>query len=235
MINQIRAFLLDGMVFAKSSIRLREAIPEVLENANENLTPRMRNLVAMLWSDWKDLKSVSLSAARSRAQTLQHRTDNAWINVTFQTEPHLARQPNMDRTTLGRLKLRRLRLAKLGLLRDADRKQLDRLLSSHSELAVTMQTRPLKHLVRVHAYFNATRATEAPASSVFSTIRRRSTVLRRRRGPTTNPPAHFNSAIPTSSRQNNPKYTRPTPDAYGAYKCRKEADAEGDRLTRNGQ
>jgi len=48
-INQIRAFLLErGMVFVKSPIRLRKAIPEVLENANENLTPRMRNLVAML-------------------------------------------------------------------------------------------------------------------------------------------------------------------------------------------
>jgi transposase len=56
-INQIRAFLLErGMVFAKNPIRLREAIPEVLENANENLTPRMRNLVAMLWSEWKDLE-----------------------------------------------------------------------------------------------------------------------------------------------------------------------------------
>src|ERR1039458_8066276 len=57
LINQIRAFLLErGIVSAKSPIRLREAIPEVLENANENLTPRMRNLVAMLWSEWKDLE-----------------------------------------------------------------------------------------------------------------------------------------------------------------------------------
>src|SRR5258705_11058745 len=56
-INQIRAFLLErGIGFAKSPIRLREAIPDVLENANENLTPRMRNLVAMLWSEWKDLE-----------------------------------------------------------------------------------------------------------------------------------------------------------------------------------
>ncbi len=56
-INQIRAFLLErGIVFAKSPIRLREAIPEVLGNARENLTPRMRNLVAMLWSEWKDLE-----------------------------------------------------------------------------------------------------------------------------------------------------------------------------------
>jgi transposase len=57
LINQIRAFLLErGIVFAKSPIRLREALPEVLENANENLTPRMRNLVAMLWGEWKDLE-----------------------------------------------------------------------------------------------------------------------------------------------------------------------------------
>ena len=57
LINQIRAFLLErGMVFAKSPIRLREAIPEMLENANENLTPRMRNLVAMLWNEWKGLE-----------------------------------------------------------------------------------------------------------------------------------------------------------------------------------
>jgi hypothetical protein len=49
LINQIRAFLLErGIVFAKSPIRLREALPEVLENVNENLTLRMRNLVAML-------------------------------------------------------------------------------------------------------------------------------------------------------------------------------------------
>ena len=57
LINQIRAFLLErGIVFAKSPIRLKEALPEVLENVHENLTPRMRNLVAMLWSEWKDLE-----------------------------------------------------------------------------------------------------------------------------------------------------------------------------------
>jgi transposase len=42
LINQIRSFLLErGIVFAKSPIRLREALPEVLENVNENLTPRV--------------------------------------------------------------------------------------------------------------------------------------------------------------------------------------------------
>src|ERR1700709_2464028 len=56
-VHHIRSFLLErGIVFAKSPIRLREALPEVLENVNENLTPSMRNLVAMLWSEWKDLE-----------------------------------------------------------------------------------------------------------------------------------------------------------------------------------
>src|ERR1700723_1324860 len=56
-INQLRAFLLErGVVFAKSPIRLREQMPHVLENADENLTPRMRNLLALLWNEWKDLE-----------------------------------------------------------------------------------------------------------------------------------------------------------------------------------
>ena len=57
LINQIRGFLLErGIVFAKSPIRLREAMPEVLENIHENLTLRMRDLMALLWSEWKDLE-----------------------------------------------------------------------------------------------------------------------------------------------------------------------------------
>ncbi|WP_158789397.1 IS110 family transposase [Granulicella sp. L46] len=57
LINQIRGFLLErGIVFAKSPIRLREALPEVLENANEDLSPRMRSLISILWSEWKDLE-----------------------------------------------------------------------------------------------------------------------------------------------------------------------------------
>jgi transposase len=56
-INQLRAFLLErGLVFAKSPAKLRERMPEILENADEDLTPRMRNLLALLWSEWKDLE-----------------------------------------------------------------------------------------------------------------------------------------------------------------------------------
>jgi transposase len=55
-INQLRAFLLErGMVFAKTPFKLKQAMPEILENADANLTPRMRNLVSLLWSEWKDL------------------------------------------------------------------------------------------------------------------------------------------------------------------------------------
>src|SRR3979490_3176852 len=31
-------------------------MPEILENADANLTPRMCNLVSLLWSEWKDLE-----------------------------------------------------------------------------------------------------------------------------------------------------------------------------------
>src|SRR5260370_24718481 len=56
-INQLRAFVLDrGMVFAKSRAKLRERMTEILENAEEDLTPRMRNLLALLWNEWKDIE-----------------------------------------------------------------------------------------------------------------------------------------------------------------------------------
>src|ERR1700729_3714472 len=56
-INQLRTFLLErGMVFARTPFKLKQAMPEILENADANLTPRMRNLVSLLWSEWKDLE-----------------------------------------------------------------------------------------------------------------------------------------------------------------------------------
>ncbi len=53
-INQVRAFLLErGLVFAKTPAKLRNAMADILENADADLTPQMRNLVNMLWSEWK--------------------------------------------------------------------------------------------------------------------------------------------------------------------------------------
>ncbi len=61
-INQLRAFLLErGMTFAKTPAKLKLAMSEILENADANLTPRMRNLVSLLWDEWKDLEQQIVS------------------------------------------------------------------------------------------------------------------------------------------------------------------------------
>src|SRR5512147_1645713 len=55
-INQIRGFLLErGITFAQGPASLRRQIPSLLEDADENLTPRMRGLLAHLWQEWKQL------------------------------------------------------------------------------------------------------------------------------------------------------------------------------------
>jgi len=56
-INQIRAFLLErGISFRKGPASLRRQMPEILENADEKLTARMRSLLDFLWQEWKHLK-----------------------------------------------------------------------------------------------------------------------------------------------------------------------------------
>lgn len=53
-INQIRAFLLErGLVFAQRPAKLKAVMVDILENADADLTPRMRSLIDMLWSEWK--------------------------------------------------------------------------------------------------------------------------------------------------------------------------------------
>jgi transposase len=53
-INQIRAFLLErGLAFAQRPAQLKAAIAAVLENAEADLTPMMRNLINVLWDEWK--------------------------------------------------------------------------------------------------------------------------------------------------------------------------------------
>ncbi len=55
-INQIRGFLLErGITFAQGPANLRRHMPSLLEDAEQNLTPRMRRLLASLWQEWKQL------------------------------------------------------------------------------------------------------------------------------------------------------------------------------------
>src|SRR5689334_12326865 len=57
-INQIRGFLLErGITFAQGPANLRNRMAETLEDAEQNLTPRMRKLLAQLWQEWKDLNA----------------------------------------------------------------------------------------------------------------------------------------------------------------------------------
>ena len=57
-INQLRAFLLErGLVFAKTPAKLRAALPDILENADLDLTTQMRNLIDLLWNEWKTVEA----------------------------------------------------------------------------------------------------------------------------------------------------------------------------------
>jgi transposase len=71
-INQLRAFLLErGLVFAKTPAKLRAALPEILKNADLDLTPQMRNLIDLLWKEWKtveeQIEGLSLGLERISA------------------------------------------------------------------------------------------------------------------------------------------------------------------------
>lgn len=58
LINEIRGFLLErGIIFAAKPIHLRKELPAVLEDATQNLTPRLRWLLAELTEEWKDLEA----------------------------------------------------------------------------------------------------------------------------------------------------------------------------------
>lgn len=56
-INQIRGFLLErGITFAKGPAKLRNNLANVIEDAEQNLTPRMRRLLDRVWQEWKQLE-----------------------------------------------------------------------------------------------------------------------------------------------------------------------------------
>lgn len=85
-INQIRAFLLErGMVFAQKPAKLKAAMADVLENAENTLTPMMRNLIGILWDEWKtvegqideltDRLEQARTDRRQRRRLLPHSTD----------------------------------------------------------------------------------------------------------------------------------------------------------------
>ncbi len=64
LINEIRGFLLErGLNFAARPIYLRKNLPTVIEDAEQNLSPRLRWLLDRLWQEWKqteiDIKAIT--------------------------------------------------------------------------------------------------------------------------------------------------------------------------------
>jgi transposase len=82
LINEMRGFLLErGLVFAAGPIQLRKNLPSVIEDAEQNLSPRLRWLLDRLWQEWKqteidiktitdELERISNEDARCRLQWL---------------------------------------------------------------------------------------------------------------------------------------------------------------------
>src|SRR5438093_4909732 len=57
LINEIRGFLLErGITFAANPIHLRKSLPGVMEDAEQNLSPRLRWLLERLWQEWKQVE-----------------------------------------------------------------------------------------------------------------------------------------------------------------------------------
>jgi transposase len=57
LINEIRGFLLErGITFPAGPIHLRQHLPTVLEDAEQNLSPRLRWLLDRLWQEWKQIE-----------------------------------------------------------------------------------------------------------------------------------------------------------------------------------
>jgi len=57
LINEIRGFLLErGITFAANPIHLRKNLPGMMEDAEQNLSPRLRWLLERLWQEWKQVE-----------------------------------------------------------------------------------------------------------------------------------------------------------------------------------
>jgi transposase len=72
LINQIRGFLLErGITFARGPAKLRSQMATILEDADTNLTPRMRNLLDHLWQEWKQLE-VDIATVSKEIDTIAY-------------------------------------------------------------------------------------------------------------------------------------------------------------------
>lgn len=58
LINEIRGFLLErGITFAAQPIHLRNNLSGVIEDVEQNLSPRLRWLLDRMWQEWKQIET----------------------------------------------------------------------------------------------------------------------------------------------------------------------------------
>ena len=57
LINEIRGFLLERITFAAQPIHLRKNLPAVIEDAEQNLSPRLRWRLDHMWREWKQIET----------------------------------------------------------------------------------------------------------------------------------------------------------------------------------
>jgi transposase len=71
-INQIRGFLLErGITFAKGPAHLRNHMASIVEDAEQNITPRMRMLLDRVWQEWKPLE-IDITAVSEEIERISN-------------------------------------------------------------------------------------------------------------------------------------------------------------------
>jgi len=72
LINEIRGFLLErGITFAAQPIHLRKNLPAVIEDAEQNLSPRLRWLLDRMWQEWKQIE-IDVSAITEEIERISN-------------------------------------------------------------------------------------------------------------------------------------------------------------------
>jgi transposase len=72
LINEIRGFLLErGITFAAEPIHLRKNLPAAIEDAEQNLSPRLRWLLKRKWQEWKQIE-VDIKAITDKSERISN-------------------------------------------------------------------------------------------------------------------------------------------------------------------
>jgi transposase len=101
LINEIRGFLLErGITFPAQPIHLRKNLATVMEDAEQNLSPRLRWLLDRLWQEWKQTRSTS-RPSRTRSSALVSKMNAASVCARFPALDRWSPLPLWPRSATG--------------------------------------------------------------------------------------------------------------------------------------